>query len=173
MVEGIVLSQSLCQFVGGIVLVSQVLVCDRYKVMLQSLWKELDFQISWRWKKKLIYRCVMLNGVVWFQNWGKIPLADCTIIEDPSSDTFFFDEDSKLCWGEFCKLSYNYWGGYGPKLKLIKKKYSKINHSDSLVHCRSNSHSVLFITDYCCILKIYHINTFNNALMVTITLNLT
>jgi len=41
-----------------------------------------------------------------FQHFGKIPLADCTIIEDPGSDIFFFDEDSKCLLN---RLSVNYW----------------------------------------------------------------
>ena len=30
-----------------------------------------------------------------FQNNGKISLSDCTIIEDPSSELFFYEDDSK------------------------------------------------------------------------------
>ena len=28
-----------------------------------------------------------------FQHYGKICLSDCTLIEDPSSEIFFFEED--------------------------------------------------------------------------------
>ena len=45
----------------------------------------------------------MMSGyAVWmtflfdFQNFGKIPLAECSLVEDTSSDFFPFEEESKF-----------------------------------------------------------------------------
>ncbi|VDI51538.1 Ras-specific guanine nucleotide-releasing factor 1 [Mytilus galloprovincialis] len=38
------------------------------------------------------------------QHYGKIPLIDCTLIEDPSSDVYYFDDDT-ISWESFGSLT--------------------------------------------------------------------
>ena len=39
------------------------------------------------------------------QHYGKIPLTDCTLVEDPSNDVFFYDEEGKSEGKQLCSFS--------------------------------------------------------------------
>lgn len=40
-----------------------------------------------------------------FQHYGKITLLDCTLVEDPNSDIFYFDEESEYLRSLTCYVS--------------------------------------------------------------------